>query len=695
MESKKSFNQYIKESLAMLAEAKKEAGLSKEETLVVAQKFADAMSKIDTAKVTVNKRTLEEDSFDLDVNGEEFDGGSYIIYQNGDVMNAAVPGNPVYGKKNDSIDTIAKNMKKMIGESAVTEGIVTLKRRYTENHPAVTVGKNAAIRNKVLEAIKDGKISQEEFDTIVSELSNDSKRWTRTNSKYFSVSEEGVSLSKFGRKVLNSVTVNEATTKNPEIWVPGGFDKEVSKIPNQKIDVATITKIAKKYDVDIDDAIAYVEYGWDIDLTENTNTNTNMKTKFIYESFGDFVNSLNEATITLDATDPKDKNLLKLLKKHKVSMKNLGEGPNGFDEVELTGSKKDLMFVISDENDGWDDPDLEEYIEESNGTHSITVRSLNEAFASAKLASILTGGNKMDKDLPSAFYNMSKLSLDKIQDIDIIEMTPEQAKKEKRASAVYMYFTTNEKENPYAGKSAFNTEKNIPGNTLLAITDGSNEWMATGWQRSYTGDKKASRTLKITKRDDSDGFAKSSSGNSNGSGISSMKQVVDLADRAYCLDLTVLKARYSTEAQRAERTEAKKGATAFMNDKDFKASNKARYNEILSTKASAMPMDSIVLGAIDALSAQIKDAISSGEKGRYGDILIGTDQRGKEVKLSDASSLMRNILDEYSRYCGSVSQNEQEKAAGYGGNYYEGAMKQQAKTITDYVKKIETKSYGW
>jgi len=73
---------------------------------------------------------------------------------------------------------------------------------------------------------------------------------------------------------------------------------------------------------------------------------------------------------------------------------------------------------------------------------------LNEAFASSKLAGLLVGAEKMPKDLPKAFYQMSKLALDKIQDVDIIEMDPETAKKEKRANAVYFYFTTNEKENP-------------------------------------------------------------------------------------------------------------------------------------------------------------------------------------------------------------------------------------------------------
>jgi len=746
----------------------KPAGLSKDETMEVAQKFADAMSKADGTNVTVNKETLEEDSFDLDVDGEEFDGGSYNIYQNGNVMNMAIRSNPVYGKKNDSVDTIAKNIKKM-SESVVTEGVyakqskvapgeyimtqygyfykrvegkvggqdayveikngkegkrktsihdtvdfdivdkkvvfessvtegkgfkntedfeafleeidgmpesaikkimgkdyidtpgfyqdekddyediidfmisnmgnkefeklqdwwesnvaesvvnegkkVTLKRRYTENYPAVTAGKAARIRNKVLEAIKDGKISQEEFDKLVSELSNNSKRWTKNNAQYFTISEEGISLSKFGQKILKSITVNEKTEKNPEIWVPGGFDKELSKIPNQKIDMTVVSKLARKYQVDLDDAIKYVEYGWMIDLNEN-NTN-NMKTKFIYESFSEFVNSLNESTETL-----------------------------------------------------------------------------NEAFASTKLASILTGANKMDKDLPKAFYQMSKIALDKIQDIDIIEMDPATAKKEKRANAVYLYFTTNEKENPYAGSESYGVSK-IPGNTLLAITDGSNEWMSTEWQRSYSRDKKGTTVLKTTKRDYSAGFAKSGSRARYGSGISSMKQVAELADRAYCLDLDILRARYSTTAQRDERAAAKKGAIAFKNDKDFKQENLNRYNTIIANRAAAMPIDKMVADAIDTLSSQIKDALTKGEKTQYNEILLGKSSRGREAKLQDAANHMQRILDDFQRYVSYTNQAEEEKKSGYGGDYYAREVKNYAKSITDRIKQIETFGYAW
>lgn len=96
---------------AEVNEADKPAGLTKDETMKIAQKFADAISKVDGKKVTVNKKTLEEDSFDLDIDGEEFDGGSYMIFRNGNVRNAALSKNPIYGKTTDSVDTIVKNLK--------------------------------------------------------------------------------------------------------------------------------------------------------------------------------------------------------------------------------------------------------------------------------------------------------------------------------------------------------------------------------------------------------------------------------------------------------------------------------------------------------------------------------------------------------------------------------------------------------
>ena len=840
-----NFNQFLSEGTSSYGGP---AGLTKDETLKIAQKFADAAASVDPEKGKwgVNKRTLEEDGFDLDYNDEEFDGGSYNIYKNGNVVNMAIRENPVLGKIGDDIKTIAKGFKKMmanesvtneatvkkgsivipyassdgefvvdnvfknkdgevsysgefkktgkkmeyifhkddkiikessldeanlvlglstnnypsgtasryriestvinlrkvadlskdswkkyskaftnweigfesandrktalaaiqksfdngqndirefglyesvvnetgfkksdikktidfinkeigtdpgyaligdeddieefdqlwdreqyedafdfltvatnmeistlddvknaIKESVVNERNITIKRHYTDKNPAVTVGKAAKVRNRMLEAIKDGKLSQEDFNNILKEMTTDSKRWLRRNAQCFNVSEDGISLSKTGSRILKNVMVSEATTKAPKIWVPGGFDKEIAKYPNQKITKKIVLNAALKWDVNPEEAIKYVEYAWMVDLDENKNNN-DMKTKFIYESFQEFVeNKLNEGT-------------------------------------------------------------------------------LNEAFKSAKLSNLFSVGSAGTKDLAGAFYNFSKLAIDKIEDYDIIEMDPQTARKEKRANAIYFYIVTNQKVNPHAETINPTTWNNglIQSNTLLAITNGQNEWYSTAYS-SYS----KSETLKVaSSREAAAGFDKRDSKRYDGSGITSLTKVAELADTAYVIDLDVLKARYSTQSLQFQRAEDKRGAIAFQSDKDFKSTNKARYNAILAQKASEMPMDSIVLGAIDTLATQIKDALTKAEKGRYGELIIGLDPRGREIKMSDASNLMKNILDEYNRYVAYAVDIEKEAASGYSGKFYEGRMKESSKTIVDYVKKVDAKNYAW
>ena len=93
-------------------EAIKPAGLSKAETKKVAETYAKAISKNDGVKCTVNLKSLEEDSFDLDIDGEEYAGGSYMITLDGDVINAAISEKPVYGQIDSTVDQIIKNLKK-------------------------------------------------------------------------------------------------------------------------------------------------------------------------------------------------------------------------------------------------------------------------------------------------------------------------------------------------------------------------------------------------------------------------------------------------------------------------------------------------------------------------------------------------------------------------------------------------------
>ena len=118
---KKELKSYVYESV--VTEAKR-AGLTKDETLKVAQKYADAIAEVDGVKVTVNMETLEEDSFDLDYDGTEFDGGSYNINADGSVVNMAVRKQPTVGTKDDDVKTIVKFMKKHYGKLAKNESAV-------------------------------------------------------------------------------------------------------------------------------------------------------------------------------------------------------------------------------------------------------------------------------------------------------------------------------------------------------------------------------------------------------------------------------------------------------------------------------------------------------------------------------------------------------------------------------------------
>jgi ribosome maturation factor RimP len=66
--------------------------LTIEQTRKIAQETANSLG----TEFSVTKNTVDVASFDLDLNGEEFEGGSYLIMKNGDVLNVALPNNPVY-----------------------------------------------------------------------------------------------------------------------------------------------------------------------------------------------------------------------------------------------------------------------------------------------------------------------------------------------------------------------------------------------------------------------------------------------------------------------------------------------------------------------------------------------------------------------------------------------------------------------
>ncbi len=86
---------------------------------------------------------------------------------------------------------------------------VTYKRQYTEKHPALSAGQYGKVRDRILETLKDGQMTKEEFDNIVKEF-NLSKRWLRNNASLFKTKGDIVTLSETGQRIYKAKSkVNE------------------------------------------------------------------------------------------------------------------------------------------------------------------------------------------------------------------------------------------------------------------------------------------------------------------------------------------------------------------------------------------------------------------------------------------------------------------------------------------------------
>lgn len=130
---------------------------------------------------------------------------------------------------------------------SVNEARVQYKRRYTENHPARTMNSNTKIRSKILEAIGDGVITEEELIGILKEL-NANPRWFKRNSNLFKITENGICLSKTGKRMFKHTVV--ANPVNEEEPVSIEELKSSNSFLMQKVDESFIANP--------DDAVQYV-----------------------------------------------------------------------------------------------------------------------------------------------------------------------------------------------------------------------------------------------------------------------------------------------------------------------------------------------------------------------------------------------------------------------------------------------------
>ena len=331
----------------------------------------------------------------------------------------------------------------------------------------------------------------------------------------------------------------------------------------------------------------------------------------------------------------------------------------------------------------------------------VSANFLNERLGSQIMAQIFmsnkqgTYAKKNLSNLAKGFYNMAKVALDKIQDEDfIVSADPGKVfKNYGGANHVLFFISDNEKENPYAPRDAYSSEKTVPGGgILLAAMSGDRMFYTNHWSRwsggaSWSKDKKGS--------DDQIGINHKYKG-WDATGLSNGKRISEVADRVIVLNLDLVRQKYSTQQLRDARAAAKADATAFKSDKDFKDANRNRYHKILADKAASLPLDKMVEEAIDKLAKQISDGLKKGEKTQYQEIKIGESPKGREVKAKDASQHMSNILDDYSRYVDYIRQAEESEARyGERESYYERESKNYAKRVKERINKIDSFDYAW
>lgn len=591
----------------------------------------------------------------------------------------------------------------------VNEAKIVLKRRYTENHPAITVGKAARIRNKMLEAIADGVLTEEEFNDILSEYSSNAKQWIKRNAKFFNVSEEGIKLSRWGRRILAELY---ETSKAAEL-------NEKVKVTKDKFPYIEFKDGGKKYEVEFDQGDIIDDHGnegkdwyyvgvdqfgdkWEIDVYTDSGDEPE-------DWFHDTIKRVDESEYIKEgrkfvaaakkAKDAGDEEFEFNGKKFPVTIKEgnaFGAArakaiADGKDEFTVDGETYPVEDVDKEDKENAEEFAGESFVYESFSAFVESLnetKSLNEAFKSMKLARLLTPEKKSrwNKGIAQQFYNYTKVKLDKVEDHDLLEVDPKVAYKQKGGTKVKFFLIDNEKQSPYVDNTY---DGRIPAG-LIAILDGDNNFIGKTYDRW-----KKEHSLRAVNKSDSIGVSKKRKGY-GATGLSSAKRIADFADRAIVVDVDLLKQRYSAEKEVEQRKAAKKGATAFKSNKDFKAENVARYREILANKAAKLPLDKMVKDAIDKLADQIKEGLSRNERDRFGEIIIGRSPKGREGTLKDASRHMTSILDEYDRYVRYISELEYEKTTWEKENsFYAGHSKESAKKIKDKIDKIDNFKYIW
>lgn len=536
-------------------------------------------------------------------------------------------------------------------DNFLEEGKVTVKRRYTENYPSKHVYSGAKIRNSVLSAIKDGVVTKEEFQKILDEAGA-SRVWKYKYEHFFDINEDGIKLSTKGLRICTVEKIEEASTsiaqqrlmgiayalKMGEIEPEDASDEAKDLAKNLTVqqlkDFASTKHKGLPYKKENESVIpAEIPGMGEVSLPGNPGTTTNFDNQ-----------KVGSGDIPLPITNKKKKTI------YMVNNKIMKLIPESFEEF------KQSLIV--------------------------------EAFNSSILQSL--SQNPKGNIGKKFFDTLSKMGI-AISDVtnnQILEITPAEAKKYTASfpNAILIYYSTTKKENPYAGRDAYSSRE-IGADVPLAVVKGK-LYMGLAYDKWASKNSKAEYKL-VPQKDGTILGLSDKDGGSYGSGLTSLDKMASVSDIVYVINPAGGVAPSSTE-KRLDRSQSRKGAIAFINDKDFKSANMARYNSILADQASKLPLDKDVVDAIDTVASYIKDAISTDAKTKYGEVLVGLDPRGREIKMRDVSNALEYLLDDFERYSNAMNQSKED-----GSKYYAEQSKQYAKSIVDQIRKIKNKDLAF
>jgi hypothetical protein len=137
-----------------------------------AERFAKYMSDKENGNFTVTAGSVEGPSFDLDIDGMEYEGGSYLILTNGDIVNMAIQGTPVaanismLNEEEKSKTKMKKSeLKELIKSSIMNE--MTLDIDNMEDAPESEVDFLAEIDRILAEAEEDEEVAVDDTEVSI------------------------------------------------------------------------------------------------------------------------------------------------------------------------------------------------------------------------------------------------------------------------------------------------------------------------------------------------------------------------------------------------------------------------------------------------------------------------------------------------------------------------------------------------